>query len=260
MFVPFAIAALAARAALVYADPTPSEPSPGAVFNEGSNCNIGWDADTTGVWKTMNIELMTGDNYNMVYLNTVATVDGTDANNSTFSYPCPKVSPNSAIYFYQFTSPYSKNLSWTTRFAIADASGTTTPPPNATQPDGQSIAWGVGTLVSPSSTVPAPAYGESATGAAAASSSSGATALNSAPPTSAGAPPSSAPSAPSSAAPSAAARAPSSPSSSGPAGGAASTSVDSSKANAAGALAVDGRMFYAVLALGGAALAFTAAL
>ena len=50
------------------ADPVPDAPAPGDSFNEGSTCHIGWTADTTGTWKTMNIELMTGDNFNMVQL------------------------------------------------------------------------------------------------------------------------------------------------------------------------------------------------
>lgn len=50
------------------ADPVPDAPSPGEVFNEGSSCHIEWAPDTTGQWTTMNIELMTGDNFNMVHL------------------------------------------------------------------------------------------------------------------------------------------------------------------------------------------------
>ena len=50
------------------ADPVPLAPSPGAVFNEGSPCTIQWTPDPTGVWKTLDIELMTGDNINMQFL------------------------------------------------------------------------------------------------------------------------------------------------------------------------------------------------
>ena len=50
------------------ADPNPTAPGPGAVFNEGSPCTISWDADSSGTWKTMNIQLMTGDNFNMIPL------------------------------------------------------------------------------------------------------------------------------------------------------------------------------------------------
>jgi hypothetical protein len=55
-------------ALVALADPTPSAPSPGQVFKQGGPCTIAWDPDTTGVWKTMNIQLMTGDNFNMVPL------------------------------------------------------------------------------------------------------------------------------------------------------------------------------------------------
>ena len=77
------------------------------------------------------------------------------------------MTPNSAIYFYQFSSPSApSNLTWTTRFTIAGADGSTTAPANQTQPDGQSIPWGLGALVDPSTAVAAPSYlvSSSATG------------------------------------------------------------------------------------------------
>ncbi|KAI0831898.1 hypothetical protein BC628DRAFT_565782 [Trametes gibbosa] len=91
----------------------------------------------------------------------VASFDGTDASLTTFSYLCPEVTPNSAIYFYQFTSPQAPTArEWTTRFAIADAQGNTTPPPNAVQPDAERkpIPWGTGALKDPSKAVPEPGY------------------------------------------------------------------------------------------------------
>ena len=51
-----------------FADVTPTVPGPGQAFQQGSSCTIEWDADQTGTWKTLNIELMTGDNINMVHL------------------------------------------------------------------------------------------------------------------------------------------------------------------------------------------------
>ena len=66
LFFATVLAAIAVRA-----DPTPTEPSPGAVFKEGGTCHIAWDVDTTdtsGDWKNMSIELMSGDNYNMVHI------------------------------------------------------------------------------------------------------------------------------------------------------------------------------------------------
>ncbi|TDL26702.1 hypothetical protein BD410DRAFT_783815 [Rickenella mellea] len=165
MFASFVVATLLA-ALPALADPTPNGPGPGDVFKEGADCPISWSADTTGVWKTMNIELMTGDNFNMVHLSTVASLDGTDTTKTTFTYPCLQVDPNSAIYFYQFSSPASPNRTWTTRFAIADASGNTVPPENQVQPTGgAAIPWGTGHLVDPSKGTPPPPNGGGAAGA-----------------------------------------------------------------------------------------------
>lgn len=55
-------------AVAVRADPNPSEPGPGSVYNEGSTCHIAWDADTSGAWKVMNIELMSGSNIAMNHI------------------------------------------------------------------------------------------------------------------------------------------------------------------------------------------------
>ncbi|KIM68158.1 hypothetical protein SCLCIDRAFT_20573 [Scleroderma citrinum Foug A] len=131
----------------VRADPTPTAPGPGAVFIEGQTCSTSWQVDPSGLWKTMVIDLMTGDNYNMVHLTTVGTVDGTDPSKTTFSYICPQVTPYSAIYFYQLSSPASGNSTWTTRFTITDSTSDVVPPPQSTQPGGASIPWGTGTLV-----------------------------------------------------------------------------------------------------------------
>ncbi|KAI0730986.1 hypothetical protein C8Q76DRAFT_614036 [Earliella scabrosa] len=155
----YAVAAVLAGSALVRAEPVPSAPGPGDVFRQGEQCSITWTPDAAGVWKEMNIQLMTGDNFNMVHISTVATVDGTDASSTTFSYPCPQVTPNSAIYFYQFSTPADPAaITWTTRFTIAGADGSTVPPENDLEPDGQPIPWGVGALVDPSTAVAAPSY------------------------------------------------------------------------------------------------------
>lgn len=68
MFAKVFLSALVAGAAFVRADPNPTEPGPGDVFNEGSNCRIVWEPDTTGVWKVMNIELMSGSNFQMNHI------------------------------------------------------------------------------------------------------------------------------------------------------------------------------------------------
>lgn len=159
MFAYASLAALIASAALVHAEVVPTAPGPGDIFKEGGQCSFTWDADTSGVWKTMNVELMSGSNTGMVHITTVTSLDGTDATKGTYSYDCPKVTPNSAIYFYQFSTPaLPANLTWTTRFTIAAADGSTTAPENQNEPDGQNIPWGTGALVDPSTAVAAPSY------------------------------------------------------------------------------------------------------
>jgi len=107
----------------------------------------------------MNVELMSGSNLQMNHITTVASVDGTKT--GTFSFACPEVTPNSAIYFYQFSSPNSSVISWSTRFTIAGADGSTTPPANANQPSPANppIPWGVGDLVNHADAVAAPKIG-----------------------------------------------------------------------------------------------------
>ncbi|KAF9058783.1 hypothetical protein BDP27DRAFT_1240276 [Rhodocollybia butyracea] len=131
----FSLSIILAGSILARADVLPSTPN---TANAGSTCVITWAGDTnsTSNWSNMAIEFMTGDNEAMVFLTTVATgLDGTTS--GSYSWKCPEVEPYSAIYFYQFISPLeTENKAWTTRFAIASPSGTTTAPPNATQPDG----------------------------------------------------------------------------------------------------------------------------
>ena len=57
-------------ALLVVADVTPTSPGPGYVADAGSNCMIEWTGDTSSptAWKSMSIQLMTGDNFNMIPL------------------------------------------------------------------------------------------------------------------------------------------------------------------------------------------------
>lgn len=101
--------------------------------------------DPTGKWTDMQIELKTGDNLAMVPLKVITTIDGTKE--SSFVYPCPDVTPNSAIYFYEFSSSSSTQKYWTTRFTITDESGNSTPPTESAQPNGDKIPWGTGMLV-----------------------------------------------------------------------------------------------------------------
>ncbi|KAJ7582100.1 hypothetical protein C8J56DRAFT_832305 [Mycena floridula] len=160
----------------VQADVFPNYPS-GQVLNSGSECKIGWGGDTnatskaTGDWKDMTIEFMTGDNFQMVHLTTVATgQDGTA--DGSYTWTCPEVVPNSAIYFYQFRSPHTDVYQWTTRFTVASDSGATTPPEHATQTDGQAVPWGTGALADPSIAVAAPVFGSTSGSASGSSSAS----------------------------------------------------------------------------------------
>ena len=110
MFAYAGLVALLAGSAVVRADPTPTAPGPGDVFKEGGQCTFTWDVDTSGTWKQMNVELMSGDNWNMIHLTSmssdsrslsnthlyhhllaVATLDGTDATKTSYSYDCPQV-------------------------------------------------------------------------------------------------------------------------------------------------------------------------
>ncbi|KAF4618497.1 hypothetical protein D9613_010031 [Agrocybe pediades] len=166
MFSAQVFSALLAVAAplLVSAEVVPSAPGPGDVFKVGETCSTVWTGDSVSTtnWKDMSIELMTGSNLAMVHLTTIKSgLDGTV--DGKFEFDCPEVTPFSAIYFYQFSSTHVSNVTWTTRFTIASASGETVPPPNATQPgaDGTSenIPWGIGALADPSKAVAAPLRG-----------------------------------------------------------------------------------------------------
>jgi len=145
MFTKLFLAAIVLKALLVSADPNPTIPGPGDSYQEGGKCAIAWDPDTTGKWTDMKIELKTGDNLAMVSLEVITTIDATKE--SSYSYTCPTVDPHSAIYFYEFTSSSSTEKYWTTRFAITDKDGKSSPPPQNTQPDGKPIPWGLGTLI-----------------------------------------------------------------------------------------------------------------
>ncbi|KZO92867.1 hypothetical protein CALVIDRAFT_566976 [Calocera viscosa TUFC12733] len=144
----------------------PTTPDSSGVYPSGTNCPIAWTQDTTGVWDSFTIELMTGPNNPMVSLEVVASgLDGTDAGIASFSYPCPTVDINAPIYFYQFTQPGVSNITWTTRFTIASASGSTVAAPDPA--DSVTPApWGTGSLTGASAS--------SATSAGAAGAGAGA--------------------------------------------------------------------------------------
>jgi len=64
----------------------PSEPSPGSVYPEGGSCPIVWGGDPKSVdtWKNMDIELMTGDNFDMIHVTSelYSLLDETSCSNS----------------------------------------------------------------------------------------------------------------------------------------------------------------------------------
>ncbi|EJU06048.1 hypothetical protein DACRYDRAFT_37527, partial [Dacryopinax primogenitus] len=133
---------LSARATL-----TPTAPGPGDVYTAGGQCPISWMPDTTGTWKNVTIQLMSGQNLAMTPVALVAeNVDGTDPSLTPYNWTCPEVDPNSAIYFYQFSQDGADSPSWTARFAISSPDGKVVPPEYATQPLGQPIPWGDGQL------------------------------------------------------------------------------------------------------------------
>ena len=63
---------------LVKAEVFPITPSGSDVYNVGTKCQIAWtgDADpaTKEKWKNMSIELMTGDNFNMVHITSTSRI------------------------------------------------------------------------------------------------------------------------------------------------------------------------------------------
>ena len=164
--------------------PSPLTPS---TTNEGSPLLIQWDTTTNQAWKSMEITFMTGSNQNMTELYTVATgIDGTSSGAGKLLWTAPNVSPNSAIYFFQFTHN-GQDPTWTTRFAIADSTGAVSSPPYAKQPEGPAIPWGLGKIVSGSvsaasstgsSSSSASASGASASVLTSASSSAGTSSMS----------------------------------------------------------------------------------
>ncbi|WRT66854.1 uncharacterized protein IL334_003817 [Kwoniella shivajii] len=127
---------------------SPTSPDGSTVVKVGDKINALWTADSTDNWKNVEIQLMTGDNLQMVPLATIATgIDGTST--TSYSFDAPDVSPYSKIYFLQFTNGGDMtNVTWTTRFTIAGADGSTTDPTNSTVYSGTTVQWGTGTLLS----------------------------------------------------------------------------------------------------------------
>ncbi|WWD15648.1 hypothetical protein CI109_100070 [Kwoniella shandongensis] len=140
--------ALVSLATLSSATITPTSPDGATVVKVGQEINALWTTDSTDGWNNVEIQLMTGDNFNMVPLATVASgIDGTTA--TSYSFVAPDVTPYSKIYFLQFSNAGNATaLTWTTRFTIAGADGSTTEPTNSTVYSGTNVQWGTGTLLS----------------------------------------------------------------------------------------------------------------
>ncbi|KAL0070711.1 hypothetical protein AAF712_001932 [Marasmius tenuissimus] len=138
-------------ATLVAGDFTPTAPGPGDSYAAGSMCPIKWNV---GDWRNVSIVLMSGSNGEMKRVTAVANgLDGSDPSLTPYNWTCPEVSPYSAIYFYQFTNGDDlQNSKWTTRFQITSPSGAYTPPEHDSQPNGDPIPWGTGTLSNSNST------------------------------------------------------------------------------------------------------------
>ncbi|GAA5860261.1 hypothetical protein JCM8547_003446 [Rhodosporidiobolus lusitaniae] len=151
-----------ALAASSLAAVTPTGPFGSSVFPVGGTCVAQWDLDTTGTWTNFSITLKTGANLNMVTLATIADdIDGTTGTGE-LEWTCQDVTPNSKIYFLEFAQA-GQPTTWTTRFTISAADGSTTEP---TEEDSDGIQWGTGRLVSGS--------GSSSSGAASSGSSAAA--------------------------------------------------------------------------------------
>ena len=71
-------AALATTSAPVTPGVVPTAPGPSDVFKEGANCTFSWTPDASGQWKQFTVQLMSGNNFNMIPV--------------TSEYPCTLIS------------------------------------------------------------------------------------------------------------------------------------------------------------------------
>lgn len=167
---------LAALTGVAFGAITPTSPDSNTVVTVGSDIKALWAADSTGEWNNVEIQLMTGDNLQMVPLAVLATgIDGTST--TGLDIPCPDVSPYSKIYFLQFTRGGDVSTStWTTRFTIAGSDGSTTPPTNSTNYSGTQVEWGTGALVGQAPSVITGAEGSSSNSTMSSSNSTDSTA------------------------------------------------------------------------------------
>ncbi|KAK4705952.1 hypothetical protein P7C70_g231, partial [Phenoliferia sp. Uapishka_3] len=175
------LAIIAAAASIANAAVVPLTPN---TANVGAECLIKYTPDTTGTWTNATVLLRSGPNLAMTTVTPVLEglllagrqdilhlqrgCRGWDyLGNAHITYSfllhsdattggeivwtCPDVTPNAAIYFYEFNIDGTNNT-WTTRFTIASSTGATTTPTNSTTTSGTTVAWGNGVLA-PDATV-----------------------------------------------------------------------------------------------------------
>lgn len=142
----FLIAAAVASPAL--AEIVPLTPTEEEIFRTGDTCVISWDPDTQpGGWKTMRIDLMSGNLPGASVVDTVTDSVGTTPSDPTsFSWTCPPVEFDGPVYSYMFTPndsldppEYSSQFTITSFTGSVDAAGVASASvsfnPSPTDPD-----------------------------------------------------------------------------------------------------------------------------
>ncbi|GJN94707.1 hypothetical protein Rhopal_007798-T1 [Rhodotorula paludigena] len=125
----------------------------GITQRAGDVCVFKWNGDVTGTWKSFDLDLMSGSNYEMVQVARIASgLDGTAKAQDEIFYECPEVDPPAPIYFLQATQD-GKDPVWTNRFTITAQNGSWVPAQHHEQPDDEAIPWGVGKLADPARTI-----------------------------------------------------------------------------------------------------------
>jgi hypothetical protein len=111
----------------------PTEPIGKTVYVPKSKVTIKWKDDdvvpSIKNLKTVTVDLMTGDDFNHITLDTVGAVA---ASAKKLGWTVPEVDPAGQWYFLKFTS--GKNNFFTTRFTITDRNGKFPDPPPGKNP------------------------------------------------------------------------------------------------------------------------------
>ncbi|KAI9021695.1 hypothetical protein CLU79DRAFT_702634 [Phycomyces nitens] len=136
---------LVAFCVITNASLAPSVPEPGTVWQAGKEYEIIWVRRLETQFLTNFLDLMTGDNDDQVFLDTIASnMSGSDS--MSYKWVVPEVDPHANIYFLMFTNDQDE-VAWTTRFTIVGPDNVQEEPEKSIQPDGQKIPWGIGKLV-----------------------------------------------------------------------------------------------------------------